>query len=488
VASPRLEPAAAACVWRGDFGSGHSLAVVNDGHVSALEAAGVAVERIGRLDAPSTSTAVGVAGHWPPSFQAPSAGPFVLYQPWEFGCVPGPWVEPTRRSVDEVWTPSNASRESFLAAGIAPELVHVVPNGVDAELFSPTGPRRELPVEAGTVFLFVGGLTHRKGIDVLLEAYGRAFTADDDVALVLKSFGARTYYRGQAAFQLVEELMQRPGAPRLVLLDEDVPHAELPALYRAADCLVQPYRGEGFCLPALEALACGLPLIVTAGGSTDDFVSDDCAWRIPAGRSVLPRNAVDPDLLLAAEGFLLEPSVPELVAAFQAAADPAARAARAATSRAHAERFSNEAVARVAADRLAALSGRRPVREIPVAEVPDARRVLLTVPADWDRPETWVEPVRAYAEAFGPGDDTTLVLPAADEAAALALVAAELERAGHELDTLADVALADAAALDPASLELAADAVICASARPLGRARRIVPPHASALRALLDRR
>ena len=67
-------PAVPACVWRGDFGSGHSLAVVNDGHVGALEAAGVAVERLARRDRPSSSTAVGVAGHWPPSFEAPSAG------------------------------------------------------------------------------------------------------------------------------------------------------------------------------------------------------------------------------------------------------------------------------------------------------------------------------------------------------------------------------------------------------------------------------
>ncbi len=48
-----------------------------------------------------------------------------------------------------------------------------------------------------------------------------------------------------------------PGAPELILLDDEVPYDRLPSLYRAADVLVQPYRGEGFCLPALEALACG---------------------------------------------------------------------------------------------------------------------------------------------------------------------------------------------------------------------------------------
>ena len=45
-----------------------------------------------------------------------------------------------------------------------------------------------------------------------------------------------------------------------------------------------PYRGEGFCLPALEAMACGVPVIVPEGGPTDDFVDESVGWRIPAER------------------------------------------------------------------------------------------------------------------------------------------------------------------------------------------------------------
>jgi glycosyltransferase involved in cell wall biosynthesis len=69
------------------------------------------------------------------------------------------------------------------------------------------------------------------------------------------------------------------------------------SMMQAADAYVSPYTAEGFNLPVLEAAACGLPVICTRGGSTDDFVSDDFALRIKS-TLVQPRPgvmALEPD-------------------------------------------------------------------------------------------------------------------------------------------------------------------------------------------------
>ncbi|HVV58501.1 MAG TPA: glycosyltransferase family 4 protein [Gaiellaceae bacterium] len=478
-------PGTSRCAWRGEFASDHSLAVVNDGLVGAVEQLGVAVERI-PVESPALATdAVGVAAHWPPVWEAPTAGPFAIYQPWEFGEIPALWAERIRERVDEVWTASEYSRQSYLAAGLAPELVHVVPNGVDLDRFSPDGSAHPLERRAGTVFLFVGGTTYRKGIDVLLSAYRAAFDADDDVLLVVKGFGSGTWYRGQTAESFIDELRADPDAPALLSLDEHLDYDAIPALYRAADVVVQPYRGEGFCLPALEALACGKPLIATAGGPTDEFASDACAWRLPSSRIALPPGALPGEMKPAGGGFLLEPELEGLVDALRAAADPDARAAKAATARAHAERYSWPAAAAIVADRLAALDGRTPIGRTAPAVIPGARQVVLAVDADWERPETWTPALAAYAGAFGPDDDTTLVLPASDEAAAVAAIGSFLETSDIDADRLADVVVADSSGLATGALELTADAFVCAGpTRPL-RARRVLAPEPAALRSLL---
>jgi glycosyltransferase involved in cell wall biosynthesis len=471
-----------ACVWRGDFGSGQSLGIVNGRLTAALERGGHRVERRAPEAEAAPAGVPGVAQQWPPRFEPPSEGPFVLYQPWEFGCVPAAWVEPIRRSVDEVWVPSTAAREAFLAAGIGPELVHVVPNGVDLDRFRPDGPAHPLP-PAATTFLYVGGTIWRKGVDLLLAAYADAFTEADDVLLVVKSFGSGTSYRQGSADAEVEAFAQRPGAPRLLLLRDDLPREALPALYRAADVAVQPYRGEGFCLPALEALACGRPVIATAGGPTDEFVTDACGWRIPSRRLAL-RDALPPELRAAGEGFVLEPHHGALVAALREAADPSVRAARARRARAQAERFSWERAARAAAERLEALRGRTPVRRLR-AQVPGRKACLLATLPEWERPETWRPALLAYVRAFGPEDGTTLALPAPDPARAGALVEGALREAGLDAEALPDIVLLDGPDAT-AALELAADAVVCCNGARPSRAARMLAPDPESLRTFQE--
>lgn len=68
--------------------------------------------------------------------------------------------------------------------------------------------------------------------------------------------------------------------PRLIYTGNQLSFAQIAEFYQAADVYVSPYLAEGFNLPVLEAAACGLLVICTAGGPTDDFTRSDFALRI----------------------------------------------------------------------------------------------------------------------------------------------------------------------------------------------------------------
>ncbi|HZE04621.1 MAG TPA: glycosyltransferase, partial [Solirubrobacteraceae bacterium] len=169
----------------------------------------------------------------------------------------------------------------------------VVLAGVGVGVFSADGPERDLPAAGeGTRFLFVGGLIGRKGADVLLHAWRQAFAGRDDVTLVIKDFGAGGIYR-QGDRAQIRAHAQAGAVPRIILIDDETLTAqELAALYRACDVLVAPYRGEGFAMPVLEAMACGLPIISTAGGPTDEFLPAEACWRIRSRRVQFPEDRV----------------------------------------------------------------------------------------------------------------------------------------------------------------------------------------------------
>src|SRR5207248_3177752 len=108
---------------------------------------------------------------------------------------------------------------------------------------------------------------YRYGTDVLLEAYAKAFKRTDDVVLVLKDYGV-----GADGSVVAGWLERLKNGPRVVHLSEFVDKADLIKLYRAADCFVAPFRGEGFGMKILDACAAGVPVLSPLFGGPADYL------------------------------------------------------------------------------------------------------------------------------------------------------------------------------------------------------------------------
>ncbi len=414
-AAAHTEPTTPLAVrWRGDFDAISSLARINSEVVRRL-GDGFTVDiaaddRPARTTAPPRPAAVEVRHQWPPRFDDPGLGRLVLIQPWEFGSIPRDWVEPLQ-DVDEVWVPSDFVRDMYVGDGVPPDRVHVVPNGVDLDVYRPAGPVRRLAPDDVCVFLFVGGTIYRKGIDVLLAAFEEAFAGRDDVLLVIKDVGAGTFYSGM---NVGDELRRREAAGANVrMLSDDLDDEGLAALYRGADVLVHPYRGEGFAMPVLEAMACGRPVLVTGGGPTDEFCPPEASWRIPAHREPVAPVLLG-ELQAVSEPWMLEPDRTALVGLLQeVAADRAAREARGAAGRAAAEAYGLDVIAERYAARLRSVAA-RPVRRSqphrPPFALPDRRGVNVLATPAWLGTDRLTDLLAAWRDAFSENDDVALYL------------------------------------------------------------------------------
>jgi GT2 family glycosyltransferase len=201
--------------------------------------------------------------------------------------LPPEWVRQAN-ALDEVWVPSSFNVETFRESGVT-RPIHIVPLGMDPGLFFPAEGARRLSRRFTFLSVFEWG--ERKAPELLLRAWSRAFSPSDDVLLVLK------VRNRDGSFTVEERIaaagLRRPHAPVHVLLDQELPDAEMGALYRGADAFVLATRGEGWGMPILEAMACGLPTIAPAWSAHRDFHSAEVGYPVEIKR-LIPARAKCP--------------------------------------------------------------------------------------------------------------------------------------------------------------------------------------------------
>lgn len=213
----------------------------------------------------------------------PSAQTAVLRTMFETEQIRPEWADRCNQ-FDEVWVPSSQNAAAFIASGVLPEKVKVVPGGVNTDRFRPGAPPLPLARRRGFAFLSVFAWGWRKGWDRLIQAYCEEFSPDEPVTLYLKvdPLGAKPEVGSELCY-FITQVLGRPLAdvPDIVLVDLPLSDGEMPRLYAAVDALVLPSRGEGYGRPFLEAMACGLPVIGTQWGGQSDFLTTDAAYPVP---------------------------------------------------------------------------------------------------------------------------------------------------------------------------------------------------------------
>ena len=202
------------------------------------------------------------------------------YAVWETTIVPRHKLRVLDR-LDEIWVPSEWGRAVLIENGLSADRVHVVPEGVDPLLFQPTQTAADAAARPFR-FLCVGKWEVRKGIDDLVRAFGREFTPDEPVELVLHCFNP--YLPGFDLDRALERLS--PAARAQIRTSHPLPLSQLAQLYRACDVLVLPTKAEGWGLPIIEAMACGIPAIATNYSGHTMFLTDDNGYLIEVARMI----------------------------------------------------------------------------------------------------------------------------------------------------------------------------------------------------------
>jgi glycosyltransferase involved in cell wall biosynthesis len=283
----------------GPFDSSYSLAVVNRELAKALARAGEQMalvsrdgpgpfapdraflalnpdidEMVQRAD-PETDPSVTLRNQYPPQVMNMRGQLRVLSTyAWEESGLSVEWVREFNKTLDLITVPSTFVAKILRDNGVHVP-IHVVGEGGDHVLGSDGVAARSRHEDGPFRFLHVSSCFPRKGVDVLLAAWGAAFTKHDPVELVIKTF-PNIHNNVDAEIRAFEE--RHPHAPAITLINQNIDAAAMWTLYGSAGALVCPTRGEGFGLPLAEALAMGKPVITTGYGGQSDFCRPDTAW------------------------------------------------------------------------------------------------------------------------------------------------------------------------------------------------------------------
>lgn len=194
-----------------------------------------------------------------------------------------------------IHAPSNWSKQGFINSGFDENQIIVVPCGVNKENFNliPGEEKKEirdkLKINKESIILTnIGAMSENKGIELLVSAYGILKRKYKNLKLILKDqsnlYGITTNYIFKkiqnSEFNLKFNIINDEMMNDVIIISKNLSLREIREIYSITDCYVSPYLAEGFNLTPLEAAGCGTQIIVTKGGSTDDYFDSCMGYQI----------------------------------------------------------------------------------------------------------------------------------------------------------------------------------------------------------------
>jgi glycosyltransferase involved in cell wall biosynthesis len=178
-----------------------------------------------------------------------------------------------------------AARERLCRAATFADRTYIVPFGIDPEQFAPEAPGIDRgPAAVPASILFLANLEAHKGVFTLLEAF-------EQVARVLPGSRLLIAGSGPAEGEVRARIARMSAGERVTCLGR-IPRDQVGAVLRRCTIYCLPSHGEPFGMSALEAMACGRPLVVSDAGGLRHLVDESGGRKFPAGDSATLAKAL----------------------------------------------------------------------------------------------------------------------------------------------------------------------------------------------------
>lgn len=187
--------------------------------------------------------------------------------------------------MDSIWIPSSLAKESLKEDGIIENKIKVVPHCFEIYNYQTDYPKINFQDLNHTFkFYTIADLNDRKNLDDIIKCYYSEFTSSDQVCLVIKvkQYGMNKNTLSEVILKKIDNIKStlrihknKNSYPKQVIISSDMSNKEIYSLHSSCDCFIGTSRGEGWSIPAFEAMCFGKTPICSNEGGPRDFIDKD---------------------------------------------------------------------------------------------------------------------------------------------------------------------------------------------------------------------